>query len=182
MVLIYNTCWFTIEHCTGEVSKCGEWWQGCCSVGIVRCQRGANITTRGHHIPHYTAPGHWPLAGSLINRCIEINRCQCSSSSYTHNKYCIDVEEEDSLLSSAELPHPIIVLVSPHPRVIISILLRLPTLTHGCKHFSVSVIKYVRAPFVYTSVTPANMEPCDDILPVTPHRFIQEWKTTFVKS
>ena len=94
----------------------------------------------------------------------------------THTtKYCIDVAEEDSL-SSAHCA------VSPHPRAIISILLRLPTLTHGCKHFSVSVIKYVRAPFVYTSVTPANMEPCEDILPVTPLRFIQEWKTTFVMS
>ena len=125
-----------------------------CHHCIVRCQRGANITTRGHHIPQYTVPGHWPVAGSLINRCIEISHHQCRSSSYTHNKYCIDVEEEDSLSS------PIIVLVSPHPRAIISILLRLPTLTHGCKHFSVSVIKYVRAPFVYTSVTAANMEPC----------------------
>ena len=72
-------------------------------------------------------------------------------------------------------------VLSSNPRAIISILLRLPTLTHGCKHFSVSVIKYVRAPFVYTSVT-ANMEPCEDILPVTPLRFIQEWKTAFVKS
>ena len=71
-------------------------------------------------------------------------------------------------------------VLSSNPRAIISILLRLPTLTHGCKHFSVSVIKYVRAPFVYTSVT-ANTEPCEDILPVTPLRFIQEWKTSFVK-
>ena len=176
---MYNPCssaghnwYFTIEHCTGEVSKCGEWWQGCCSVSIVRCHLGANITTRGHDIPHYTAP----LAGSLINRCIEINHCQCSSSSYTHNKILYWCRGGGQSIQSHHCA------VSPHPRVIISILLRLPTLTHGCKHFSVSVIKYVRAPFVYTSVTPANMEPCEDILPVTPLRFIQEWKTTFVKS
>ena len=44
-------------------------------------QQGAMISLTAQR----QGSGH-SLAGSLINRCIEINHHQCSSASYTHNK------------------------------------------------------------------------------------------------